>query len=149
MKIIRIHDEYRLCNQINNGRDFSNFAIQALRGNGITLNGNGNPTRLFCDVFNLVDEIIRLPLTILDITGPNNSRNPQEYSTQYLAKKVTFLIDLITKAVAVPLILKNPRQRESGVSLTSKIFGRNLRLDFKDGFNRTVEDFRKRIVGGH
>jgi UDP-glucuronate decarboxylase len=148
IKIARIFNTYGPGMQFNDGRVVSNFIIQALRGDDITIYGDGNQTRSFCYVSDLVDGLIRLLFTTTDITGPINLGNPKENTVRSLAEKVITLTNSNSKIVSLPLPLDDPRQRRPDISLASKTLGWNPKVDLEDGIIWTIEDFRKRMLSG-
>ena len=148
IKIARIFNTYGPGMQFNDGRVVSNFIIQALRGDDITIYGDGNQTRSFCYVSDLVDGLIRLLFTTTDITGPINLGNPKEDTVQSLAEKVITLTNSNSKIVSLPLPLDDPRQRRPDISLASKTLNWNPKVELEVGINWTIEDFRKRMLSG-
>jgi UDP-glucuronate decarboxylase len=148
IKIARIFNTYGPGMQFNDGRVVSNFIIQALRGDDITIYGDGNQTRSFCYVSDLVDGLIRLLFTTPEITGPINLGNPKEDTVRSLAEKVITLTNSNSKIVSLPLPLDDPRQRRPDISLASKTLDWNPKVDLEDGIIWTIEDFRKRMLSG-
>jgi UDP-glucuronate decarboxylase len=148
IKIARIFNTYGPGMQFNDGRVVSNFIIQALRGDDITIYGDGNQTRSFCYVSDLVDGLIRLLFTTTNITGPINLGNPKENTIQSLAEKIITLTNSNSKIVSLPLPMDDPRQRRPDISLASKTLDWNPIVDLEDGIIRTIEDFRKRMLSG-
>ena len=148
IKIARIFNTYGPGMQFNDGRVVSNFIIQALRGDNITIYGDGNQTRSFCYVSDLVDGLIRLLFTTTNVTGPINLGNPKENTIQSLAEKIITLTNSNSKIVSLPLPMDDPRQRRPDISLASKTLDWNPIVDLEDGIIRTIEDFRKRMLSG-
>lgn len=146
IKIARIFNTYGPGMQFNDGRVVSNFIVQALRGDEITIYGDGNQTRSFCYVSDLVDGLIRLLFTEPNVTGPINLGNPREDTIRTLAEKIITLTNSRSKIVSLPLPLDDPRQRKPDIKLASKTLEWNPKVQLEDGLMRTIEDFRRRLL---
>ena len=146
IKIARIFNTYGPGMQFNDGRVVSNFIVQALRGDEITIYGDGNQTRSFCYVSDLVDGLIRLLFSEPNVTGPINLGNPREDTIRTLAEKIITLTNSRSKIVSLPLPLDDPRQRKPDIKLASKTLEWNPKVQLEDGLLRTIEDFRRRLL---
>jgi UDP-glucuronate decarboxylase len=119
----------------------SNFIMQALRNEDITVYGDGNQTRSFCYVNDLVDGLIRLMGTPDDVTGPVNLGNPVEFTIRELAESVIGLTGSSSKIVYRPLPEDDPKQRCPDISLAKKLLGWEPRVQLRDGLMKTIEYF--------
>jgi UDP-glucuronate decarboxylase len=141
IKVARIFNTYGPRMHPNDGRVVSNFIVQALLGRDITIYGDGQQTRSFCYVDDLVDGIIRLMGTGDDVTGPVNIGNPAEFSIRELAEIVIDLTGSHAKIVNRPLPADDPRQRQPDISLARKVLDWTPRTPLKDGLARTIAYF--------
>ena len=141
IKVARIFNTYGPRMHPNDGRVVSNFIVQALLGRDITVYGDGQQTRSFCYVDDLVDGIIRLMDTADDVTGPVNIGNPAEFSIRELAEIVIDLVGARSKIVSRPLPADDPRQRQPDISLARKLLDWTPRTPLKDGLVRTIAYF--------
>ena len=114
IKVVRIFNTYGPRMHPNDGRVVSNFVVQALRGQDIPIYGDGNQTRSFCYVSDLIEAIVRMMATRNEFVGPVNIGNPKEFSMLELAEKVLSLTRSKSKLVFRPLPADDPRQRHSG-----------------------------------
>jgi UDP-glucuronate decarboxylase len=130
----------------NDGRVVSNFIVQALRGNDITIYGSGRQTRSFCYVDDLVEAMIRMMATGDDFTGPVNIGNPAEFTMLELAEKVIKLTASKSKLVFEPLPLDDPKQRRPDISLAKSHLGWEPKVSLEDGLQETIAYFRG-IIG--
>ena len=141
IKVARIFNTYGPGMHPNDGRVVSNFIIQALRNEDITVYGEGNQTRSFCYVDDLVDGLIRLMGTSDDVTGPVNLGNPNEFTIRQLAESVIGLTGSSSKIVCRPLPEDDPKQRCPDISLAKKLLAWEPRVQLQDGLMKTIEYF--------
>jgi UDP-glucuronate decarboxylase len=143
IKVARIFNTYGPRMHPNDGRVVSNFVIQALKGESITLYGDGGQTRAFCFCTDLIDGFIRLMGTGDDVTGPINLGNPVEISVRTLAERVIALTGSSSKIIFKPLPVDDPKQRCPDITLAKKALGWQPTVDLDDGLSRTIDYFRK------
>ena len=143
IKVARIFNTYGPRMLPNDGRVVSNFIVQALRGNDITIFGDGSQTRSFCYVDDLVDGLIRLMESDEDVTGPINLGNPGEFSIKELAERVVTMTGSRSKIVYEPLPQDDPTQRQPDISRARKSLGWEPVVALDEGLPRTIEYFRK------
>jgi UDP-glucuronate decarboxylase len=141
IKIARIFNTYGPGMHPNDGRVVSNFIMQALRNEDITVYGDGNQTRSFCYVDDLVDGLIRLMGTPDDVTGPVNLGNPVEFTIRELAESVIGLTGSSSKIVYRPLPEDDPKQRCPDISLAKRLLGWEPSVQLRDGLMKTIEYF--------
>jgi len=142
IKIARIFNTYGPRMSSNDGRVISNFIVQALKGENITIFGDGTHTRSFQYVDDLVTGMIKLMDTPDTFTGPVNLGNPVELSVNELAKKILELTGSKSKIVHLPLPPDDPKQRQPDISLAKKELGWEPVVDLDTGLGRTIEFFR-------
>jgi UDP-glucuronate decarboxylase len=130
----------------NDGRVVSNFVMQALRNADITIYGEGNQTRSFCYVDDLVDGLMRLMETPDDVTGPVNLGNPVEFTIRQLAETVIALTGSSSKIVYRPLPEDDPRQRCPDISLAKELLDWAPVVQLREGLAKTIEYF-DRLLG--
>ena len=143
IKVVRIFNTYGPRMHPNDGRVVSNFIMQALRGEHITIYGDGLQTRSFCYVDDLVDAMIAMMNTPADVTGPVNIGNPGEFTMLELAEKVVSLVGGKSGIRYEPLPADDPKQRKPDISLAKKTFGWEPKVDLESGLKRTIEYFRE------
>jgi UDP-glucuronate decarboxylase len=141
IKVARIFNTYGPFMHPNDGRVVSNFIMQALRNEDITVYGDGNQTRSFCYVDDLVDGLIRLMGTPDDVTGPVNLGNPNEFTIRQLAESVIALTGSSSKIVYRLLPEDDPKQRCPDISLAKKLLAWEPRVQLQDGLMKTIEYF--------
>jgi UDP-glucuronate decarboxylase len=141
IKVARIFNTYGPRMHPNDGRVVSNFVVQALRGQDITIYGDGRQTRSFCYVDDLVDGLMRLMDTGDDITGPINIGNPGEFTMIELAEQVIAQTGSKSKLVHKPLPADDPRQRQPDISRARAVLDWAPKTDLKAGLARTIEFF--------
>ena len=127
----------------NDGRVVSNFIVQALRGDDMTIFGDGSQTRSFCYVDDLIEAMVRVMGAGADFTGPVNIGNPSEFSMLELAEIVLRLSGSTSKLRFLPLPEDDPRQRKPDITLVSKQFGWEPRVPLEDGLKETIAYFRR------
>jgi len=143
IKVVRIFNTYGPRMHPNDGRVVSNFIVQALRGEDITIYGDGSQTRSFCYVDDLIEGLLRMMATPEDVTGPVNVGNPGEFSMLELAEKVIEITASKSKLVFRPLPSDDPRQRRPDTALAREVLGGwTPTVTLNEGLERTVAYFR-------
>lgn len=142
IKVVRIFNTYGPRMHPNDGRVVSNFIVQALQGKDITIYGDGQQTRSFCYVDDLIGAIICMMDTPKDITGPVNVGNPGEFTMLELAEKVLLLTGSKSKLVFKPLPSDDPKQRQPDIALAKKELGWEPKVGLDEGLKETISYFR-------
>jgi len=145
IKVIRIFNTYGPNMHPNDGRVVSNFIVQALKGQDITIYGDGKQTRSFQYIDDLIDGIIKMMDSKDEFSGPVNLGNPDEFTILELANKVLELTKSKSKIVFKPLPEDDPLQRKPDITLAKKELNWEPKIKLEDGLMRTIEYF-KRIV---
>jgi UDP-glucuronate decarboxylase len=145
IKIARIFNTYGPKMNSNDGRVVSNFIVQALKGENITIYGDGSHTRSFQYVDDLINGLIKLMATPDSFTGPVNLGNPYEITISTLAEKIIKLTGSKSKIIYLPLPQDDPRQRKPDITLAIKELDWKPVVDVEAGLARTVEYFRKSL----
>jgi UDP-glucuronate decarboxylase len=145
VKIARIFNTYGPRMALNDGRVVSNFVVQALKGEDITVYGEGSQTRSFCYVDDMVDGLIALMESDDGFLGPVNLGNPHEFKIMDLAKMVISMTGNRSGVVHKPLPQDDPMQRNPDISLARKMLGWQPHVHLEQGLERTIEYFRKVI----
>jgi UDP-glucuronate decarboxylase len=145
IKVIRIFNTYGPRMHPNDGRVVSNFIVQALRGEDITIYGDGTQTRSFCYVDDLIEAMVRVMDTPDEFIGPINIGNPREFTIQELAEHVLGLTGSQSKLVFRPLPADDPKQRQPDIQLAKDALGWSPRVEIVDGLKRTIHYFRERL----
>jgi len=146
IKVARIFNTYGPRMAINDGRVVSNFIIQALTGQNITIYGNGHQTRSFCYVDDLIDGIVSLSFsTDTSFTGPVNLGNPVEFRLIDLAEMILRLTKSSSKIVFEKLPADDPRQRQPNIDLAKSALGWEPQIQLEEGLEKTIAYFRKKI----
>ena len=145
VRVMRIFNTYGPRMLPDDGRVVSNFIVQALKGEPLTLFGDGSQTRSFCYVDDLIDGMIRLMNS--DHTGPMNIGNPDEFTIQVLARMVRDRINPDLEIVNKPLPQDDPLQRQPVISLAMEALGWKPSIPLSSGLDRTISDFKSRIKG--
>ena len=148
IKVARIFNTYGPRMHPNDGRVVSNFIMQALRGEPITLFGDGNQTRSFCYVDDLIEGLIRLMETPKEVTGPINLGNPVEFTILELAERVIELTGSSSKLVYHPLPQDDPRQRQPNITQAREVLDWAPSIQIADGLKQTINYFEKLIQKG-
>lgn len=149
IKVARIFNTYGPRMHPNDGRVISNFIMQALTDKDITVYGDGEQTRSFCYVDDLIDGLIKLMDTGDDFTGPINLGNPEEFTILELAEKVIKLTGAKTKIKHGQLPSDDPRQRQPDIGLAKKTLGWEPRIELEKGLKKTIEYFENFSRGKH
>ncbi len=142
IKIARIFNTYGPRMHANDGRVVSNFIVQALKGEDITIYGDGQQSRSFCYVDEMVDAFIRLMNTGRDFIGPVNLGNPGEFTIRELAEKTLEMVGSKSSLINEPLPEDDPRQRQPDISLAKEKLGWEPVIKLDEGLNKTIEYFK-------
>jgi len=143
-RIARIFNTYGPRMLENDGRVVSNFVVQALRGEPLTLYGEGNQTRSFCYVDDLIEGLIRLMNTD-DLHQPVNLGNPGEFTIKELAEEVRRICGSKSELTYLPLPEDDPRQRKPDITTAQTVLGWIPKVPLAEGLERTVQYFRERV----
>ncbi len=143
IKVARIFNTYGPRMDPNDGRVVSNFIVQALNGNPITIYGEGSQTRSFCYVSDLIDGLIRLMASPKDFTGPVNIGNPGEFTMLALAEKVIKLTGSKSQLTFKTLPQDDPKQRQPDIELANRVLGWKPSVDLDDGLIKTIQYFKE------
>jgi UDP-glucuronate decarboxylase len=141
--VMRIFNTYGPRMHPNDGRVVSNFIVQALRGQDITIYGDGSQTRSFCYVDDLIEGMIRLMDSPDEVTGPINVGNPGEFTMIELAENVLKLTKSKSKLVRMPLPADDPKQRKPDITKAKSVLGWEPKVQLEDGLKETIAYFRK------
>ncbi len=144
IKIVRIFNTYGPRMLQNDGRVVSNFIVQALKGQDITVYGEGSQTRSFCYVDDLVDGMVRM-MDSENFIGPVNLGNPEEYTILDFAKKIIAMTGSKSKIIHQPLPSDDPTQRQPDITLAGAKLGWKPKVSVDDGLKRTIEYFKKEL----
>ena len=125
----------------NDGRVVSNFIVQALQGQDITIYGDGSQTRSFCYVDDLIEAFVRIMATGDEFVGPVNIGNPGEFTILELAEKVIEFVGGSNKIVNMPLPMDDPTRRRPDISLAKETLGWEPKIALDEGLRRTIEFF--------
>lgn len=142
IRVIRIFNTYGPRMNKNDGRVVSNFIVQALKGEDITIYGDGTQTRSFCYVDDLIDGMIRM-MNCEDFIGPVNIGNPGEFTMLELAQKIIEMTGSKSELVFEPLPSDDPTQRQPVIDLAKEKLGWRPVIDLEQGLERTIEYFRR------
>jgi UDP-glucuronate decarboxylase len=146
IKVVRIFNTYGPRMHPNDGRVVSNFIVQALKGEDITIYGDGQQTRSFCFVDDLIEAKLRMMGTASDVTGPVNIGNPGEFTMLELAEAVIRLTRSKSKLVFLPLPQDDPKQRRPDISLAKEALGWSPKVDLEEGLEKTIGFFKKKLT---
>lgn len=149
IKIARIFNTYGPRMHPNDGRVVSNFIVQALKGEPITVYGDGSQTRSFCYVDELVDGFVRLMQSPADFTGPVNLGNPNEFTIRELAEKVIAMTGSSSRIIEKPLPKDDPTQRQPDISLAREKLGWEPCIQLEQGLVKTIEYFDQLLTDSH
>ncbi|MCP5202288.1 MAG: SDR family oxidoreductase [Gammaproteobacteria bacterium] len=147
IKVARIFNTYGPRMHPNDGRVVSNFIVQALQGQPITLYGDGEQTRSFCFVDDLIAGLVALMHTAPEITGPVNLGNPVEFTIRELAELVIELTGSRSRLEFAPLPTDDPRQRQPDITRAREHLGWEPRVDLREGLARTITYFESLLSG--
>ena len=147
IKVARIFNTYGPRMHPNDGRVVSNFVVQALKGEPITIYGDGSQTRSFCYVDDLVDGFVRLMDSAPEITGPINLGNPGEFTIRQLAELAIKLTGSKSKLVQLPLPQDDPRQRRPDITLAKRHLQWEPKIQLIEGLQETIRFFDALLAG--
>ena len=141
--MVRIFNTYGPRMHPSDGRVVSNFIVQALKGEDITIYGDGSQTRSFCYVDDLVDAMVRMMDSERGFTGPVNIGNPGEFTMLELAEKVISLVGGSSRLVFQPLPQDDPKQRQPDIALARSALDWEPKVALDDGLRETIAYFRQ------
>ena len=141
IKVVRIFNTYGPRMQPDDGRVVSNFIVQSLRGEDITIFGDGSQTRSFCYIDDLVGGMVAMMGTEAGITGPVNLGNPGEFTVRELAERIKVLTGSKSRIVSRPALEDDPKQRRPDISVAGQLLGWKPEIDLETGLRRTIEYF--------
>lgn len=142
IKVVRIFNTYGPRMHPNDGRVVSNFIVQAIKGEDITIYGTGQQTRSFCYVDDLIEGFIRMMGSERGFTGPVNMGNPCEFTMLELAEKIIKLVGSKSKLVFMPLPVDDPKQRQPDISLAKEKLVWQPTVALEDGLKETIKYFK-------
>jgi UDP-glucuronate decarboxylase len=142
IKVVRIFNTFGPRMHPNDGRVVSNFIVQALKGEDISIYGTGQQTRSFCYVDDLIEGFVRMMQSERDFTGPVNMGNPCEFTMLELAEKVIKLVGSKSKLLFMPLPVDDPKQRQPDISLAKEKLAWEPKVSIEDGLKETIKYFR-------
>ncbi len=145
IRVVRIFNTYGPRMLPDDGRVVSNFIVQALKGEDITLYGDGAQTRSFCYVDDLIEAILRT-MDQDETTGPINIGNPTEFTIRELAETVIELTDSSSNLIEKPLPVDDPMQRQPIIDQAKQVLGWEPEVDLRTGLGRTIEYFRELLA---
>jgi UDP-glucuronate decarboxylase len=148
IKVARIFNTYGPRMHPNDGRVVSTFIVQALQNRDITIFGDGQQTRSFCYVDDLVDGLVRLMDSPDEVTGPINLGNPGEFTMKQLAETVIAMTGSRSHIVHKPLPEDDPRQRRPDISKAEEVLGWKPRVALQDGLRETIAYFERALSRG-
>ena len=143
IKVVRIFNTYGPRMHPNDGRVVSNFIMQALRGEDITLYGDGSQTRSFCYCDDLIDGLIRMMNTDDSVIGPINLGNPNEFTIKQLAELVVELTGAKSKLVFLPSPADDPQQRQPVIEQAKEILHWEPTVQLREGILKTIDYFKQ------
>jgi UDP-glucuronate decarboxylase len=146
IKVVRIFNTYGPRMHPNDGRVVSNFMVQALKGQDITMYGDGQQTRSFCYVDDLIEGFVRMMATAPGFTGPINIGNPNEFTMLELAENVLRLVGGKSKLTFHPLPADDPKQRQPDITLAKSALAWEPKVCLEDGLKETITYFRKLLA---
>ena len=147
IKVIRIFNTYGPMMNPNDGRVVSNFICQALKGEDLTIYGDGSQTRSFCYIDDLIDAIVAVMASEDDFVGPVNTGNPEEFTIKELADLVKEKINKDLKIVYKHLPADDPTQRRPDITLAKAKLNWEPKIKLNEGIDKTIEYFDKKIKG--
>jgi UDP-glucuronate decarboxylase len=144
IRVIRIFNTYGPRMLANDGRVVSNFIVQALRGEDITIYGDGTQTRSFCFVDDLIEGFVRF-MNQTESVGPMNLGNPGEFTMRQLAELTLKLVGGKSKIVNKPLPSDDPKQRQPDISLAKRVLKWEPAVQLEEGLGRTIDYFKTQV----
>lgn len=145
IKVMRIFNTYGPRMHEADGRVVSNFIVQALRGQPITMFGNGQQTRSFCYVDDLIDGALSLMKTDASVTGPINIGNPGEFTMMELAQTIIKLTNSASQIEFLPLPQDDPKQRRPDITMARQTLGWDPQIELDEGLKRTIAYFERKL----
>ncbi len=145
-RIVRIFNTYGPRMLFNDGRVVSNFIVQALKGEALTVYGEGKQTRSFCYVDDLVDGFIRM-MNVNDFVGPVNLGNPNEITVKELAEIIIKMTESKSQLVYKPLPSDDPIRRQPDITLAKTKLSWEPKISLENGLTKAIADFKKRLAG--
>lgn len=145
IKVVRIFNTYGPRMHHADGRVVSNFILQALRGDPITIYGEGEQTRSFCYVDDLIEGFLQMMETDKSVPGPINLGNPVEFTIRELAERAIYLTKSKSKFSKMPLPADDPQQRQPDITQARQLLGWEPTVELDEGLKRTIEFFRLRL----
>lgn len=145
VKIVRIFNTYGPRMAENDGRVVSNFIVQALRGENITIYGDGSQTRSFQYVSDLIEGFLKMVKTDDGFTGPVNIGNPEEYTVKQLAELIIEIVGITSNIVYMPIPLDDPTRRKPNVMVAKGNLGWSPKVKVFEGLAETIEYFKNEI----
>jgi UDP-glucuronate decarboxylase len=146
IKVMRIFNTYGPRMHPQDGRVVSNFIVQALKGENITIYGDGQQSRSFCYVDDLIEGMLRLMDSPADFAGPVNIGNPVEFTMLELAENVIRLVGGKSNLTYHPLPSDDPRQRQPNITLAKEELDWQPKVSLEDGLKETIDYFRKVVL---
>lgn len=146
IKVARIFNTYGPRMYPNDGRVVSNFIVQALNGDDITIYGDGSQSRSFCYIDDMIDGLVKLMESGEEVIGPINLGNPKEFTIHELAEKIIKLTGSKSGIVYKPLPPDDPRQRQPSIELAKKQLGWEPKVDIEDGLKKIIDYFKETIL---
>jgi len=143
IKVVRIFNTYGPRMHPNDGRVVSNFIVQALRGEDITIYGDGSQTRSFCYVDDLINGFLRMMASDHDVTGPINIGNPKEFTIRQLAETVLKMVGGQSSLILKPLPQDDPKQRQPDISVARNTLDWEPQVALEEGLQKTIAYFRE------
>ena len=147
IKVARIFNTYGPRMNPSDGRVVSNFIVQALRGEDITIYGDGSQTRSFCYVDDLIEGFLRLMDAGPDVHGPINIGNPNEFTVRQLAERVLAKVGGKSRLIEEPLPQDDPMQRQPDITQARSLLGWQPTVELDEGLDRTIAYFRNLVMG--
>jgi UDP-glucuronate decarboxylase len=147
IKVLRIFNTYGPRMNSNDGRVVSNFIVQALKGQDITIYGDGQQTRSFCYVDDLIDAMVKMMNSEKNFTGPVNIGNPSEITMLGLAQTILKLSDSKSKVIYKSLPSDDPKQRQPNIDLAKTNLGWQPKVNLEDGLKQTIAYFKGIVFG--
>ena len=145
IKVVRIFNTYGPRMHPNDGRVVSNFIVQALRGEDITVYGSGEQTRSFCYVDDLIEAMLRMMQSPVNITGPINIGNPSEVTMLELSERIISLTGSKSKLCFKPLPQDDPKQRQPDIAIARSVLKWEPKVTLEDGLKATIDYFRRTL----
>jgi UDP-glucuronate decarboxylase len=143
IKVVRIFNTYGPRMHPNDGRVVSNFIVQALNGQDITIYGDGSQTRSFCYVDDLIEGFMRMMASPPSVTGPINMGNPVEFTIRELAETVLDMVGGSSKLIMLPLPQDDPKQRKPDIGVAQRTLDWAPKVQLRQGLEKTIQYFRQ------